>query len=63
MIGPVYEYSSYGKECYSALGGVFGGMPPPRKILNFRPFEIVSETVLGQNSRLALFCSIEVASP
>ena len=32
------------------LGGS-GGMPPPRKILNYRPSEIVSRAVLGQNSR------------
>ena len=42
---------SFHNSTQSALLGGSGGMPPPRKILVFRPSEIVSGAVSGQNSK------------
>ena len=35
-----------GAVCKARLLGAPGGMPPPRKMLEFRPSEIISGTIL-----------------
>ena len=44
-------------DIHHKWGVVWGHAPPPRKNVNFRPFEIVFGAVLGQNSHQKLVIS------